>query len=471
MKRFLRYTVAYLSGFLALGLIFSIVNKYKKDAKGSIGPKWPAVVWGIGLALASFFYWPYWITVKLIPSIFSNTTKLTMEDYFATFGIESQGKAYKEPPIMPKVEPSAFEDLLTRLDSQKNKVCFELIGGEIYKECFLTPKDIESFLKYLQDNSKNIQQKLKLGQASYSPVRISKEDSKLPYTIQIVLIENELSLIADVKSKGIKNSEIAKNYFNRKRSGYFKVVKKSLRLDKEQVLANIVNKYSGDSDSIRIYFNNAIKISQIHKPGILPYYAGATYSHDFEKRSLYAPYITDTIKDNFSKADRIEIAEQLISAVQSLHDQNIVHFDIKRDNIIIQKINDHFTVSLVDFDGAAMVGTKFPANPLACNDYAAPEVMQHKSRVAKRATFFIFSRYMTIDKDPKIQRTSTYEKSADIWALGMFLMSFFNYTDIDDNILKSCLNTDCRKRPTIQELKTWISSLPTTKPKMPSISH
>lgn len=477
MLRFLKYLAAYAAGLLMVGLLVHNIKKLEDTADFYLlrAQKRTFKIFAtIALeVLKTLAIWPYWFISKLIPSIFSQRIRFKIQSYFETLGVTPyQPTAYKKTPTLPKVEISAFYDLLKRLSEQTNKIEFSSESSALYRDCFIEPKNIQLFLDYIQKHQKELKKKLCLGAKSYVPVRVSKEISHLPYTFQIALIEGQLSLIADVKSKKLapRSTVAIKDYYRETKKGGLKVVKKSLRLDTEQVLANIVNRKDYSS---KVYFNNAVYVSQ-NKPGLLPYYAGSTYNHKRDKWSLYAPYVTECSSD-FSPNEQLMIAQQVIASVQALHDKGIVHFDLKRDNVVIERVGEHVRVSLIDFDGAARVSSDLPKVPAVDLCYAAPEVVrfiwaQFEKTPDERAGFTRMAGYAALeehkyfglkhcyDKNPHIQKTSIYQKSADIWSLGCLLENIAPAIK-DQTCVRRCFEVDARKRPTIQELKISIEKL------------
>ena len=62
--------------------------------------------------------------------------------------------------------------------------------------------------------------------------------------------------------------------------------------------------------------------------------------------------------DHFKESDAISIFRQILSAILYCHDNNIVHRDIKADNIIFTKNDIHSPVKLIDFG----ISVKFQKN-------------------------------------------------------------------------------------------------------------
>ena len=58
-------------------------------------------------------------------------------------------------------------------------------------------------------------------------------------------------------------------------------------------------------------------------------------------------------KGVLSESEAAKILKQIFSAVQYMHDNNIVHKDLNPDNILMDK-NDIETVKLIDFGNSLM---------------------------------------------------------------------------------------------------------------------
>ncbi|KAJ3328233.1 hypothetical protein HDU93_001563 [Gonapodya sp. JEL0774] len=155
-----------------------------------------------------------------------------------------------------------------------------------------------------------------------------------------------------------------------------------------------------------------------------------------------------------SEAEIKHVFHQVALAVQHLHKHNIVHRDIKDENIIL---DEHNNVQLIDFGSSAYAreGKKFDT---FCGtlDYAAPEVLTgHK-----------------YDGAPQ-----------DIWALGILLYTLIYkenpYYNIDEiisralripyvvskeslDLIQFILNRDVHTRPTIDEVLAhpWFRAKP-----------
>lgn len=157
------------------------------------------------------------------------------------------------------------------------------------------------------------------------------------------------------------------------------------------------------------------------------------------------------LKTNMTEHEAKLIFKQVASGIKHLHDNGIVHRDIKDENIIVD--NKGF-VKLIDFGSAAYVKSGPFDVFVGTIDYAAPEVL---------------------GGDP-------YEgKPQDIWAIGVLLYTiifkenpFYNIDEILDGdlrisssvtvseeciaLIRRILNRSVPKRPTIEEIynDSWL---------------
>ncbi|KAI8642694.1 kinase-like domain-containing protein [Parasitella parasitica] len=89
---------------------------------------------------------------------------------------------------------------------------------------------------------------------------------------------------------------------------------------------------------------------------------------------------------------------QLLNAVKYLHEHNIVHRDLKLENILIHKQSDQEILKITDFGLARVVDPESPLLVTRCGseEYAAPEIVQQQDYDGRKT---------------------------DIWALGIILYS------------------------------------------------
>ena len=83
-------------------------------------------------------------------------------------------------------------------------------------------------------------------------------------------------------------------------------------------------------------------------------------------------------KEFFTEKETINITKQLLSAVQYLHSKNIVHRDLKLENMLVQEMKDgSYSIKLIDF-GQAKYFEENEVMTKICGSlfYLPPEIMQ-----------------------------------------------------------------------------------------------
>eukprot|EP01095_Lingulamoeba_sp_RSL-Kostka_P015444 TRINITY_DN7106_c0_g1_i1.p1 TRINITY_DN7106_c0_g1~~TRINITY_DN7106_c0_g1_i1.p1 ORF type:complete len:290 (-),score=42.93 TRINITY_DN7106_c0_g1_i1:255-1124(-) len=113
----------------------------------------------------------------------------------------------------------------------------------------------------------------------------------------------------------------------------------------------------------------------------------------------------------------LEIFYQMCVGVNYLHNEGIVHLDIKPDNFLVTSDNDELTVAICDFECAVSVKNKKKRHVCKTFLYRSPECVQ-------------------------ISNSSTDPYAVDVWSLGVsfFLMLTscfpFRYNDNVEEIIK-----------------------------------
>ncbi|OGV52371.1 MAG: hypothetical protein A2X49_02430 [Lentisphaerae bacterium GWF2_52_8] len=170
------------------------------------------------------------------------------------------------------------------------------------------------------------------------------------------------------------------------KGGYSMVyLARDLRTNKE-VAIKIMESSSLDDNSTPQFLREAYGLSMLDHPNIVKYMES---SHFSDKRFLVTEYIRGESlsafvkKAPFSELDLIQIADKMCSALSHMSARNVIHRDIKADNILISKEG---RVVLIDFGLARgpqqdtlSLGNDFHGTP----QYVAPEYIRNEELSVK----------------------------------------------------------------------------------------
>ena len=110
-------------------------------------------------------------------------------------------------------------------------------------------------------------------------------------------------------------------------------------------------------------------------------------------------------KNNFSTRSSVfnSFCKQLLSAVYHIHSNNIIHTDIKYDNILVNLNNNDFQIKIIDFGTSYVKGYSLKAKYVSTYTIRAPEVYN-------------------LD--------SNYTDKIDIWSCGILIYTFYYAKDV-----------------------------------------
>jgi serine/threonine protein kinase len=96
------------------------------------------------------------------------------------------------------------------------------------------------------------------------------------------------------------------------------------------------------------------------------------YAPEDNNNTLYMDYIDSNLKDllcqdQLTLSDTFSIAKQLIEGVSILHSSNIVHRDLKLENILVEKTGSTPSIKIIDFGDSALASDKFGGAGSLCN--------------------------------------------------------------------------------------------------------
>jgi serine/threonine protein kinase len=160
-------------------------------------------------------------------------------------------------------------------------------------------------------------------------------------------------------------------------------------------------------------------------------------------------------KDKITLNDKIDIMLGLIKGLNFLHNKlGFVHFDLKPENIQIQKRKDDFDVAIIDLGVGCFnkeKDCKFQGSPF----YGSPEVLELDLYSAydpvkkKEIKGFDFKKTLIID----------WQKT-DIYAMGLIFMEILNEDeDTPIEILKTKYEINCKTNKSSTDKETRLKNL------------
>ena len=118
---------------------------------------------------------------------------------------------------------------------------------------------------------------------------------------------------------------------------------------------------------------------------------------------------------------QLEIAKQIISSLIWLHSKDIVHCDLKPDNILVEEEGGGFAnVKLCDFDSATVEGGNFPSG--VDNNNGVKVLKFTKLWVSPE----VYSHNCFLRNNPERRVELIVRKSMDIFPLGLVLVCLFS---------------------------------------------
>ena len=140
-----------------------------------------------------------------------------------------------------------------------------------------------------------------------------------------------------------------------------------------------IEEYINEKNIINLQFPNMNKSSETKSRGRGHITEFTQLEGAYYGGAVIMPYITGiTLSDLLKKSgsslsykDRLTIAGNIIKAINALHAMNLVHYDLKPDNIMVDP--DTFDVQIIDFGSVKQVGSNI-TGPVGTSNYMAPEL-------------------------------------------------------------------------------------------------
>ena len=133
----------------------------------------------------------------------------------------------------------------------------------------------------------------------------------------------------------------------------------------------------------------------------------------------------------FNEKTAAKVMKQLFSALAYMHSKNIIHRDVKCDNILIEEFNQKIIVKLIDYDTVIKLGEKKKIKGIyGTVYYMAPELIE-----------------------------GLYNEKCDVWSAGVVLYSMITKTfpyggGCDEVIMRNIINSKIN----FEALKIWKAS-------------
>ena len=148
-------------------------------------------------------------------------------------------------------------------------------------------------------------------------------------------------------------------------------------------------------------------------------------------------------KDNLTDMQKMQCAQQLLTGLKTLHENNILHGDIKPDNCLVKQEGDAIKCVIADFGGAT-------------TDRSTPQT--HTKTYLPKKYLKLFS-----TNDSKPSQAYKLALSRDIYAMGKTLSELFEGSEKLPKglsaLISNMMNDSYEKRPTAEEVLARFSEL------------
>ncbi|XP_017772825.1 PREDICTED: serine/threonine-protein kinase 17A-like, partial [Nicrophorus vespilloides] len=165
-----------------------------------------------------------------------------------------------------------------------------------------------------------------------------------------------------------------------------------------------------------------------------------------------------------SEIDARTIIAQVLQSVSTLHSQNLVHMDIKSDNILLSKPDSFDNIKLCDFGLAKYLESGEEVRTAQGTlDYVPPEVLKHEPITKKSdvwsigvLTYYLVSGYTPFTAKADLETMANIKNGI----LKFEEESFRSISVECIDFIKSMLVVDPELRPTVDELlqHAWLST-------------
>jgi serine/threonine protein kinase len=225
---------------------------------------------------------------------------------------------------------------------------------------------------------------------------------------------------------------------------------------------------NGSKEDIEREFGVVADLDNAYVPKYYELYTNETYNNrkvyiivmEYVRGMDMSKIIEYTIV--FDNSTMLKFAKRIFSILAYIHSHDIVHRDIKLENIIF---SDDHPIYLIDYGFACYTGSKAFKQKYLCEKktkgslmYVSPEILDNKFKddleLLKKADIWAFGvslyviRYFSYPYDATdINDLKSSIKFTDV---------SYEYDDLLDTIIQSCLTKDARERPSAQEIISMI---------------
>lgn len=160
---------------------------------------------------------------------------------------------------------------------------------------------------------------------------------------------------------------------------------------------------------------------------------------------------------------KINIIKQIIDGLLYLHTNNVIHRDIKCENILIKKLIDTIQVKISDFGSSKILSTKdlhttLPSdNDLGTHFYVSPELIKNEDYNNKTdiysfgiVMYVILSNFKT-----KMEEILCLEKLTH----NNVILPEIQNRDFFINLIKTCIHPNQNERPDTENIKSLLENL------------
>eukprot|EP00009_Paramoeba_aestuarina_P001305 CAMPEP_0201509988 /NCGR_PEP_ID=MMETSP0161_2-20130828/2870_1 /ASSEMBLY_ACC=CAM_ASM_000251 /TAXON_ID=180227 /ORGANISM="Neoparamoeba aestuarina, Strain SoJaBio B1-5/56/2" /LENGTH=344 /DNA_ID=CAMNT_0047905099 /DNA_START=565 /DNA_END=1599 /DNA_ORIENTATION=+ len=190
----------------------------------------------------------------------------------------------------------------------------------------------------------------------------------------------------------------------------------------------------------------------------------STLRNEIQKRKLD---VEDDEDEPYSPAEIVTYLLDLVSGLEFLHNQNIIHRDLKSDNIFVT-LNERKEISnlaIGDFDTAKSLETEGPAKTLVGTPaYMAPEVLAQDGAYSLQADVYSFGMviYELLALQMPYANAPPFKVTANIIAgVAPELPKMGSEYDPIIELFQRCVSTLPQNRPKVSQIKEYLHKIPT----------